>query len=216
MKSVDLNSPKKKGGYHRPTSVEELTQRNIEAIAALEEAAKADRSRADRIADTISGFCGSMPFVTVHILWYGLWVFWNTLPPVPRGLQFDPFPYQFLTLVVSLEAIFLSTFILISQNRQGRIADRRNHLDLQINLLAEQENTKMLSMLEALLTHHGISDGDPDVQVLEESTEPMKMVEQIERIIENNERASANENDNGAAVPELTAFGSTDLPSRRG
>lgn len=192
--------------YRRATSVEELTQRNIEAIASLEEASKADRSRADRIADTISAFCGGMAFVFVHLVWFGFWVLWNTLPIVPKEMRFDPFPFQFLTLVVSLEAIFLATFILISQNRQGRLADRRNHLDLQINLLAEQENTKMLAMLEALLRHHGISDGDdPEVRVLEESTEPMKMVEQIERIIERSEQAQPDENHNGAATGVSTS-----------
>ena len=92
--------------------------------------------------------------------------------PSPYIKHIDPFPFQFLTLVVSLEAIFLTTFIMISQNRQGRIAERRNHLDLQINLLAEQENSKMLAMLDAIMEHLGIKDTDPDVRILEEATQP--------------------------------------------
>jgi hypothetical protein len=76
---------------------------------------------------------------------------------LPQAIRFDPYPFQFLTFVVSLEAIFLSTFILISQNRQNRISELRNHLDLQINLLSEQENSKVLAMLEALLRFHGLA-----------------------------------------------------------
>lgn len=78
---------------------------------------------------------------------FGIWVVINALPGVSH---FDPFPFTFLTLVVSLEAIFLSSFILISQNLETRVSERRNNLDLQINLLTEQENTKMLKLLERI------------------------------------------------------------------
>jgi uncharacterized membrane protein len=122
---------------HRARTVEELTEHNILAISKMEEIANSRHTRSDVIADAIAGFCGSMVFVWAHILWFGLWVVDNTLSFFPR--HFDPYPFQFLTLVVSLEAIFLSTFILISQNRQQRTAERRNFLDLQINLLSEQE-----------------------------------------------------------------------------
>lgn len=73
---------------------------------------------------------------------------------------FDPYPYQFLTFVVSLEAIFLSLFILMSQNRATRQTDARSQLDLQINLLAEQEATKMLQMLQSLCKHQGLAVAD--------------------------------------------------------
>ena len=89
-----------------------------------------------------------------------------------------------LTFVVSLEAIFLSTFILISQNRQNRVAERRNHLDLQINLLSEQENSKILAMLEAISEHLGLPEKDPEVRILEESTRPERLVEQIDTVID--------------------------------
>jgi len=164
-----------------PRSFEELTRRNIEAIARLDEAAQNERTAADRVADAIAGFCGNMKFVWVHIAWFGIWILLGTWPHIKH---FDPYPFQFLTLVVSLEAIFLTTFVMISQNRQGRTADRRNHLDLQINLLAEQENSKMLSMLAAILEHLGIEGTDPDVRALEEETQPDKLVRQIENIIE--------------------------------
>jgi uncharacterized membrane protein len=88
-----------------------------------------------------------MTFVWVHIAWYSAWILVNSLPGIH---PFDPFPFTFLTFMVSLEAIFLSTFILISQNHETRLSELRNNLDLQINLLTEQENTKMLRMLERI------------------------------------------------------------------
>jgi uncharacterized membrane protein len=173
--------------YHHPQSVEELTRQNVDMVVQLEEAAKAQRTTADRVADAISDFCGSMTFVWVHIAWFVIWIGLNTW--LPKKDHFDPFPFTFLTLVVSLEAIFLSTFILISQNHQTRLSERRNHLDLQINLLSEQENTKMLQLLERIAQHIGIpGGGDPHVKVLEESTQPEQLVEQIESAIEETTR----------------------------
>src|SRR5262245_8314446 len=100
-----------------PRTVEEVTKRNVHSIVQLERAARASRSNADRIADSIAQFCGSMTFVWVHVIGFAGWVLANSLP----GLRpFDPYPFTFLTLVVSLEAIFLSTFILISQNHETR------------------------------------------------------------------------------------------------
>jgi uncharacterized membrane protein len=157
--------------------VEELTRRNVEVVAELERAAQEHRTVLDRIVDRITGFCGSHAFVWLHLLWFSGWIAANVLP----GLRhFDPYPFQFLTLVVSLEAILLSTFILITQNRHGQIADRRNHLDLQINLLSEQENTKMLLLLDRIARKLGVDEcDDPEVKLLEESARPEKLVEQI-------------------------------------
>jgi uncharacterized membrane protein len=163
-----------------PASLTALTQRNIELIAQLEATATARRSSADRIADAITRFGGSMAFIYMHVAWFGGWILWHFIPRLPQAFRFDPFPFQFLTLIVSLEAIFLSTFILISQNRQSRLAEIRNHLDLQINLLSEQENSKMLAMLEALLRHHGLVQPDPEITSLEEATRPDMLVQQIE------------------------------------
>jgi uncharacterized membrane protein len=125
--------------YHKPSTVEDITQGNVQTIVQLEEAAKAERAKSDQIGDLIANFCGSMPFVWAHLIWFAAWIIINTVPGVDH---FDSFPFNFLTLIVSLEAIFLSTFILISQNHETRLSERRNQLDLQINLLTEQENRK--------------------------------------------------------------------------
>ena len=165
-------------GYHKPRTVEDLTRRNIETILHLEAAAKADRTKSDQAADAITRFCGSMWFVWVHLIGFAGWIIINVIP----GLrQFDPFPFTFLTLVVSLEAIFLSTFILISQNYETRLSERRNQLDLQINLLSEQENTKMLTIIERIAKKLGVrTEDDPSLQVLEEATRLEELVQQIE------------------------------------
>jgi len=86
----------------------------------------------DRLADVITDFCGSMPFVVIHVIWFSWWVWHNTT----NINSFDPFPFGLLTLVVSLEAIFLATFILISQNRQGQISELRSELDYQVDSMS--------------------------------------------------------------------------------
>jgi uncharacterized membrane protein len=156
-----------------------LTRQNVEAISKLEEAQREQRTPTDRIADVIAKFCGSMTFVWVHVVWFGVWIGYNLLPGVKH---IDPFPFTFLTLVVSLEAIFLSTFILISQNHDTRISERRNHLDLQINLLTEQENTMMINMLRAIAEKVGVDlSNDSMVEVMGEEVQPDRLVQQIEQ-----------------------------------
>ena len=183
-------SDEKSEAYRNPRSVDELTEHNVQLVAKLDDTAQSKRSLTDRVVDQITAFCGRMTFVWVHVVWFGVWILVNLMPTVPKRIHFDPYPFQLLTLVVSLEAIFLSTFILISQNRQSLIAERRNHLDLQINLLSEQENTKMLTMLEEIHQHLGIEGSDPDIGVLTESTEPERLVKQIERHIEHEPQSS--------------------------
>ena len=160
-------------------SVDELTKRNVEVIRELEEAAKQERTRTDLIAEAIARFCGSMTFVWVHVAWFGGWIILNVIPGVSH---IDPFPFTFLTLVVSLEAIFLSTFILISQNHDTKISNRRNHLDLQINLLSEQENTRMIEILKAIAAKLECEiQNESAVESLAEEIDPQKVAAQIQQ-----------------------------------
>lgn len=94
---------------------------------------RAQVSQQQRIADAITRFSGSMPFVALHVVWFALWIAYNLVAADP----FDPFPFGLLTMVVSLEAIFLSTFVLISQNRQSMRTDERAHQDFETNVYAE-------------------------------------------------------------------------------
>ena len=158
-------------------SAEELTEQNVDKVSQLEESARQQRTSTDRIAEAIANFCGSMTFVWVHVIWFGGWILLNLIPGVPH---FDQFPFTFLTLVVSLEAIFLSTFILISQNLETRISERRSHLDLQLNMLSEQENTTMITILQAIAEKVGADlTHDPHLAALSEETMPERLVEQI-------------------------------------
>ena len=165
------------GNREASKSAEQLTEQNVETITRLEEAARSQRTPTDRIAEKIARFCGSMTFVWVHVVWFGGWILLNLAPGIRHV---DPFPFTFLTLIVSLEAIFLSTFILISQNLDSRISERRSHLDLQLNLLSEQENTKMIVMLHAIAAKVGADlTQDPHLKALSEETEPERLIEQI-------------------------------------
>ncbi|HET9787909.1 MAG TPA: DUF1003 domain-containing protein [Pyrinomonadaceae bacterium] len=159
-------------------SADQLTEKNVETVTRLEEAAREKRTPTDRLAEKIASFCGSMTFVWIHVVWFGSWLVFNSIPGIPH---IDPFPFTLLTLMVSLEAIFLSTFILISQNLDKRISERRSHLDLQLNLLSEQENTKMIIMLHAIAAKVGADlTHDPQLKALSEETQPQRLIEQIE------------------------------------
>jgi uncharacterized membrane protein len=161
-------------------SVEELTRRNVERIQALEREEHGKATPADRVADVIAKFVGSIAFVWVTVLLIGGWVIGNLLAPPDDRI--DAFPYPLLTLVLSIEAIFLSIFILMSQNRAARVSEKRSHLDLQLNLLSEQENTKMLLMLEGIAKAVGHrAPSDPEVQVLGQATEPEALSRQIDQ-----------------------------------
>jgi uncharacterized membrane protein len=177
-KTKSSNFKMSQPGRSEEGSAHDLTRRNVELIQKLEQAAKEERTRSDLVAEVVAKFCGSMTFVWVHVVWFGAWIIINVAPGIHH---LDPFPFTFLTLVVSLEAIFLSTFILISQNHDTKISERRNHLDLQINLLSEQENTKMIGILQAIATKVGADiPHDPHLQALSEDTAPERLVQQIE------------------------------------
>ncbi len=134
---------------------------NVEAIAELERVALRRRTRGERFSDAITNASGTFFFILAHVAWFAVWIGANTL----TSRRFDPYPFNLLTLIVSLEAIVLASFVLMTQNRMTRQADRRAHLDLQINLLAEQELTAILHMLNALCQEAGVAVSIRDVRV---------------------------------------------------
>jgi uncharacterized membrane protein len=142
---------------------------NIQAIVKLEESFLANRSAAERVADAIANFAGSLKFVTIHVIVYGVWIVIN-LGVFSWMRRFDPFPFLLLSVLVSLEAIFLSTFVLIKQNRMSKRAEQRAHLDLQINLLAEREMTAALQMLQRIATRLGVRAHEEKIEELVEET----------------------------------------------
>jgi uncharacterized membrane protein len=156
-----------------PTS--ELIQRNIETIAGLERAVLARRRWDDRLVDRVSAFFGSKNFVYLNALFFLGWAAFNRGSGTP-----DPYPYPFLTLVVSLEAIFLSIFLLISQNRQSLLTERRSHIDLQVNLLNEQETTLQMHMIVQIARHLKIDIANLPTD-MDSDTDMQKLVERLER-----------------------------------
>jgi uncharacterized membrane protein len=137
-----------------PRTSEPVLQ-NVAAIATLEDKAMRERTTAEKVSDAITAVTGSLPFLVLHVLGFALWITIN-LGAIPFATRFDPFPFGVLTLIVSTEGVFLAIFILISQNRMTRQAERRAHLNLQLSLLAEQELTVMLEMERKLCQHFGL------------------------------------------------------------
>ena len=163
---------------HPPGSADELTDRNVRTIIELEKAAKLSITTGERVSAYVAAFCGSIPFLWIHFAWFSAWIYFNTSTSFANHP--DPFPYTLLSLCVALEAIFLSGFILITQNQEKRHTEKRSHLDLQLSLLIEQENTMMLTMLKRI-AHKVGADIDENLTALEETTRPEKLLDQIEK-----------------------------------
>jgi uncharacterized membrane protein len=134
---------------------------NIEAIARLEHEALYRRSATERASDAIVKFCGSVRFLLIQLFVVAVWIGVN-LNLLPGVQPFDPFPFGVLALVVSAEAALLTIFVLVSQNRMTRQAEKRSHLDLQISMLAEQELTTLLQMQRKVCEKLGIDIGESE------------------------------------------------------
>ncbi len=148
-----------------------VVRENIDAVANMEQQFLERRTPIDRVVDTIADFTGSLTFLLIHLATFVLWplVDLGFIPFLPR---FDPYPYVMLATVVSCEAVLLSTFVLMKQNRMAQRADERDHLHLQINLLADKEVTKILQTLAIMCERMGIEDpaADPQIQELTQNT----------------------------------------------
>jgi len=157
------------------------TQFNIAAIAKLEEEALERRTATERESDAIVRFIGSPIFLLLHVLLVVVWITLN-LSLIPGVKAFDPFPFGILALFVASESVFLTVCVLISQNRMARQAERRAHLDLQVGMLAEQELTMMLQMLQKLCQHSGVDvkSAIQQVQGFAEATDVQKLASELE------------------------------------
>ncbi len=136
-----------------------LIKKRREQIRSVKAKMDQNRTVTDKIADMINQAFGTSWFLILNGLWFGLWMFVNT-GLIPFIKPFDPFPFGLLTMMVSLEAIFLSIFVLISQNRASKIGDLREEIDLQINVQAEHEITRILCMVDEIHDHLGLSPQD--------------------------------------------------------
>jgi uncharacterized membrane protein len=163
------------------STVNNVVHGNIETLLKSRKRYEKDKTFTDRLADLITKWSGSMTFVYLHVAFFGLWIAANV--GIFKLSPFDPFPFGLLTTIVSLEAIFLSTFVLVSQNREAAIAERREELDLQIDLLAEHEITRILQLVDAIAQHLKIEleEIPPDLQELKSETSPAEILNELDR-----------------------------------
>lgn len=161
-------------------TLSDVVENNIRTLLRLRAQRSRERNLQDRLADAITYLSGRMGFVYFHVVWFAIWIGVNT---GRIGIKvFDPYPYGLLTMIVSLEAIFLSTFVLISQNRLSEEADRRADLDLHIGLLSEAEMTFALKMLRSIQKKLDIDTDDPAIEDLLMTTHPEDVLAEIYKL----------------------------------
>lgn len=155
-----------------------IVERNIKALLDRQQEEDKSKTTEARMADTVTKFTGSMAFVYIHLTLFGVWILWNV-----GWLGFKPFDPSFVVLAMfaSVEAIFLSTFVLISQNRMAVQADKRADLDLQVSLLAEHEITRLISLVRAMAQKMDIAESyDPEIDELAKDVRPEKVLDTME------------------------------------
>ena len=147
------------------------SQSNIDSIVSQEEEALERRSSSERLADAVGGFAGSLFFVVFHLALVIAWLLVNS-GKIPGARPFDPYPFSLLGVIVAVEAVILSSFILMRQNRMMRRGERREHLNLQVDLLAEKEITKLLQMVRAICGQMGLQNimADKEIGELSQTT----------------------------------------------
>ena len=166
-------------GRQSSPDLAQVVDRNIKALLEHRREQEGSRSWEERIADAITRFTGSMRFVYIHLVLFGSWIVINLgwIPGIPR---FDR-SFVVLAMLASVEAIFLSTFVLISQNRMAALADRRADLDLQISLLAEHEVTRLITLVAAMAERMDLEVArNPELAELSQDVAPEKVMEQME------------------------------------
>ncbi len=162
-----------------PGNLASVLNRNIDALQERRKKEESKASKQDKIAEVITAFTGSMAFVYIHLVAFGFWIGFNA-GLVPGVKPWDP-TFVILATEASVEAIFLSTFVLISQNRAASLADKRADLDLQINLLSEHEITRLLSVAIAIATASGVKlDDRTELAELERDVAPEAVLDKIE------------------------------------
>lgn len=163
----------------QPPGMASVLERNIRALHERRERERRSSSWQEHVADAVSRFAGSMTFVFLHLAVFGVWVAVNAgfVKIIPKWDE----TFVILGTSASVEAIFLSTFILISQNRMTAAADKRADLDLQISLLSEHEVTKLVALTTAIAEHLGVtSEVDKELEELKQDVAPDAVLDRIE------------------------------------
>jgi uncharacterized membrane protein len=164
----------------------QIVERNIEALLKRRKEEDATRNTEEKLADGVTRFAGSMLFVYIHLALFGLWIIWNL-----NWIGLKPFDPSFVVLAMfaSVEAIFLSTFVLISQNRASVLADRRADLDLQVSLLSEHEVTRLIILVTAIAKKMDIEDAQqPELDELAQDVHPENVMDTMDKHKKNTDK----------------------------
>jgi uncharacterized membrane protein len=189
-------------------SIEELTQRNVAIVAEMESAAAQVRTPGDRFADRLAGWVGSWPFLIIQTLVLILWIMLNITASINH---WDPYPFILLNLALAFQSAYAAPILMISQNRQAKLNERRNHLDLQINMLAEQETTEILRLLRLLCEHCQVPlKKDDNGRAFEEETRHADILRQIDGEFDRDVGGLATIMGGSAEAPQLNS-GSADV-----
>jgi uncharacterized membrane protein len=183
-----MTNPTAHSPHPGETPLAGVVHRNIEALAEVRRREDERRTLSDRVADGVTHFAGSMWSVAVHAVVFGGWIVVNA--GWIRAIKpFDPFPFVMLAMFASVEAIFLSTFILVSQNRMQKMADRRAELDVQVSLLTEHELTRAIHLLDEIARVMNVRrPPDTELSEIKQDVAPEKVVEEIAKVEEQHER----------------------------
>ena len=158
---------------------QDTVQRRRKAIKSFKAKADAKRSPTEKFADLLTAKFGTVTFLALNFIWFVVWILINT-GHVSAIEIFDPFPFGLLTMIVSLEAIMLAVIVLISQNREARVSELREEIELQLNTVSEGEITKVISLLAVLLEKEGVKVNDPEIKKLLKPIDTAEMIRQLE------------------------------------
>lgn len=165
--------------------IADAVARKRRTIRSFKAKANQNRSLSDKLADLLTVSFGTVSFLLLNVCFFVFWVLWNT-NYIPGLIPIDPFPFGLLTMVVSLEAIFLAIVVLISQNREAKVAELREEVELYINTYAENEITKVMHLLTLLLEKHGIDvSKDEDLQDMLKDVDSDSIESELEKQLAN-------------------------------
>ncbi len=163
------------------SSHQENINKRLLDIKSIKARANARRTLAEKFADGMTSKFGSVFFLSINALWFAVWIAANN-GWIPRVEPFDPFPFGLLTMVVSLEAIFLAIIVLISQNREARVGEIREEIQLQVSTISESEVTKLIHLMSILLEKQGVDiDKDPELKKMLKRVNNEEIEQEVER-----------------------------------
>ena len=169
-----------------------VVRENIELLIEHQQSRREKMPESVKFAEKLTNAIGTMPCVYIHAAFFAAWIFINV-----GGLgikPFDPFPFGLLTMMLSIEAIFLTLFVLIAQNRMQSESDNRSELDVQINLLTEYELTRLWRLTEMIADKLGVDRRhDEELKGLDADIDPQHVMQEIERTQENMQNGGAEE-----------------------